>query len=777
MSSVKCAHHRVFFGSLVLFFLFCTVNAFPQETIPLKVLLNGEDIGELFIVLAPDGDILIKRDDLEKTALKEGLGKDVIISGDTYVSLKTIPDFTYSINEKEVTLEVKAAPHLFKAQSIDASYKKLYEVDYPKDTSAFLNYGLFYNSENTTFDLTTEVGLHLRNYLLTSTFNYQRDESDDKLARLLTSIRTDDRKNMRTLILGDFPAISGVLGSAPLLGGINFSKNYNLDPYYLKYPSLTFSGALLYPSNAEIYVNDMLVKRETLFPGEFLFNDIPGEVGLGSTRIVIRDIFGTERVITRPFYYSDQLLKQGLQEYSYSFGFLRKDFGEESFSYGDPAFLAFHNYGFTNSLKAGYSMELSTEVIQMGPTVSVLLPKAGVLDIALTASNSNGKTGFGGFFAHSFRSKYIDTVFSLTSLTRDYSNLTVTPSDDKPSLQYTFAIGLRHNDLGSIVTQYSATQFYTDPDTSGLFLSYNKVLSKRATFFTTASWSEVEGSETKKELFFGLHIYFGRDVSGLFSYTNRDGDNIKGATITKSLPVSSGFGFRADVENSDEHTDVAGDLSYQNDFGIYTIGYSKFEEKDSFRALVSGGIGFIDGSLFLSRPIYDSFAKVKVGDVEGVRIYSYGNEVTKTDIKGEAVIPVLLAFHDNRIDIENEDIPVDYKIPTLTKYINPSLRSGALVNFDIKKIQGLTGNIYVLVDGEKLPAEFTVMRVQLEDKFIEGLVGRNGEFYLEDVPSGKHAATILYKGKECFFDIIIPDSKEMMINLGEVVCELKKSRE
>jgi outer membrane usher protein len=777
MSSVKCAHHRVFFGSLVLFFLFFAVTAFPQETILLKVLLNGEDIGELFIMLAPDGDILIKRDDLRKTSLKEGLGKDVIISGDDYVSLRTIPDMTYSINEKEATLEVKAAPHLFKAQTVDASYKKSYEVYHPKDTSAFLNYGLFYNSENTTFDLTTEVGLHLRNYLLTSTFNYQRHESDDKLARLLTSIRTDDRKNMRTLIFGDFPAVSGVLGSAPLLGGINFSKNYDIDPYYVKYPSLTYSGALLYPSKAEIYVNDMLVKRETLFPGEFLFNDIPGEVGLGSTKIVIRDIFGTERVITRPFYYSDQLLKPGIQEYSYSFGFLRKDFGEKSFSYGDLAFLAFHNYGFTNSLKAGYSMELSRDVIQVGSTASVLLPKAGVLDLALTMSNSDGKTGLGGFLAHSFRSKYIDTVFSLTSLTRDYSNLTVKPSDDKPSLQYTGAIGLRHKDLGSIVTQYSATRFYTGSDTSGLFLSYNKMISKRATFFTTASWSEVEGSETKKELFCGLHIYFGRDISGLFSYTRGDGDNIKGATITKSLPVSSGFGFRADLENSNEHTDVAGDLSYQNDFGIYTLGYREFEEKDSFTASVSGGIGFIDGSLFLSRPLYESFAKVKVGDVEGVRIYSYGNEVTKTDRKGEAIIPAMLTFHDNRIDIENEDIPVDYSIPTLTQYINPSFRSGALVNFDIKKIQGVIGNIYLLVDGKKLPAELTMIYIHLRDRVIEGMVGRNGEFYFENIPSGKHTATVLYNGKECVFDIIIPDSREMMINLGEVVCELKKQRE
>jgi hypothetical protein len=94
-------------------------------------------------MLAPDGDILIKRDDLNKTTLKEGLGKDIIISGDNYVSLRTIPDITYFISEKEATLEVKAAPHLFKAQTIDTSYKKSYKVYYPKNTlTGPLNVGI-----------------------------------------------------------------------------------------------------------------------------------------------------------------------------------------------------------------------------------------------------------------------------------------------------------------------------------------------------------------------------------------------------------------------------------------------------------------------------------------------------------------------------------------------------------------------------------------------------------------------------------------------------------
>jgi len=729
MSALRCVHHNIFFNiffcSLFLFLLIFPANAFSEEIVPLKVILNG-----------------------------------------------TIPDLTFSINEKEVSLEVHAATHLFKAQTIDISYTKPYDVSYPRPASAFLNYGVLYNSELTSWNISTEVGFRFRDYLGISTFNYRKDEFEEKAVRLLTSVRTDDRKNLRTLIAGDFPAISGVLGSAPLLGGVTFSKNYQIEPYYIRFPSLSMSGAVESPSEAEIYVNDMVVKRKMLYPGEFLLDNIPAEVGLGRAKIVIRDLYGVERVITEPFFYSERLLKRGLQEYSYSIGFLREDLGTKSFSYGDPMFLSFHNYGFSESIKAGYAMELSEDVIHIGPTASVLLSKTGVLDLAFAVSRSHGETGFGGFVGHFFRSKYVDTALSLTSLTEDFSNLTVEPSEDKPSFQFTGAIGFRFKDLGSISTRYSKTKLHVGPDTSRLALSYNRVLTKRATLFVTASWSEVEGFGTKEEVFFGLHVYFGKDISGLFSYTSREGADVQKATVTKSLPVGTGFGFRADVERRDGQTDVLGDIAYQNDYGIYGMGYREVGEREFYKASVSGGVGYVDGSVFLSRPLIDSFAKVKVGEVEGVRIYYYGNEVTRTNSKGEAIIPVLRSFIDNKIDIENEDIPIDYSISTLTKYINPPFRSGPLVIFDVVKIQGFVGNIYVLVDEERVPAEFTVMGVQLKDRTVEGMVGRNGEFYLENVPPGTYPAKILYNRKECIFDIIVPETEEILVNLGEVVCEI-----
>jgi outer membrane usher protein len=125
------------------------------------------------------------------------------------------------------------------------------------------------------------------------------------------------------------------------------------------------------------------------------------------------------------------------------------------------------------------------------------------------------------------------------------------------------------------------------------------------------------------------------------------------------------------------------------------------------------------------------------------------------------------SFIDNRIDIEKDDIPVEYSIPALTKYINPPFKGGSLISFGVSKVQALIGNVYTMVEGEKRPVEFSEMLITV-------LVGRGGEFYAENVPSGKYPAKVFYDGKQCIFDIIVPESEEVWLNLGEVVCEVKE---
>jgi outer membrane usher protein len=739
----------------------------------LKLILNTEDKGEFFVLLTPENDIWIKREDLEGLGLKPGIGRDVQFEEETYVSLLSIPDLEFKIIEKEASLVINAAPYLFQQQDIDISYKRPYKVVFTEDRSAFLNYAFTYDyrTQNSYFNISSEVGIAIGNYLGLSTFTYEKTKETEDAVRLITNLTFNDRKKLRTLILGDFSASSGALGTSPVMGGINFSKNFSIDPYLLQYPSLNLSGLLETPSEVEVYLNDMLIRRERLSPGRFIFHDVPATVGFGNAKILIRDAYGREKIISTPYYYTTHLLKKGLHEYSYSIGFLREGFGTESFNYGDLAFLSFHNFGFSDNIKLGYSSELSRDLINIGPSASILFLNAGVIDSAVVLSNFRGRVGIGGFLSYSFQSKKINARLSLRSSSRKYSNLALKPSDDKAKFQISGVIGIGGKRTGFITAEYSTSDMYETVTTSRAAISYNLPLTKRTTFFITAS--EIKDEETTDELFLGLHVFLGRDISSNLSYMSSDDYEYKRTTIHKNLPLGIGFGYRAELEERDGFDSIDASLQYQNKRGIYEIGYSNKTKDMGYKLSLSGGIGYIDNSMFLSRPINDSFAKVKVGGLENVRVYYYGNEVGKTDKDGSLIIPEIRSFHDNRIDIENRDIPIDYRVASLTQYISPPYRSGSVVEFDIQKIQGITGTIYILEEGQEKVIESALIIIETKDRIIKGLVGKEGEFYIENVPSGRHHARLIYSGKECRFDIIIPESDEIFIDTGKIICEVR----
>ncbi|MEK7314533.1 MAG: OmpA family protein, partial [Deltaproteobacteria bacterium] len=227
---------------------------------------------------------------------------------------------------------------------------------------------------------------------------------------------------------------------------------------------------------------------------------------------------------------------------------------------------------------------------------------------------------------------------------------------------------------------------------------------------------------------------------------------------------------RAEEEAHDEYTNRTADVRYQNDYGIYEADWFDMDGNTNYVLQASGGIGYIDSTAFLSRPITDSFAKIKTGGLPGVRVSYFGNEVARTDESGEAIVPVVRSFSDNRIGIEKDDIPIEYGIPALSLYINPPYRSGAIVSFDIKKEQGFYGKVFVETGGVKKPVEYSIFRLFAADKAIDGLVGKDGEFYFEDVSVGAYQAKVFFNGKECVFNVTIPESAEVMVNIGELVC-------
>jgi outer membrane usher protein len=584
---------------------------------------------------------------------------------------------------------------------------------------------------------------------------------------------------MKRFVIGDFYAYSGNLGSGALMGGFSLSRNFSTAPFFIKYPGMDISGMLYTPSDVEIYTNDMLLKRARLSPGEFEFMSLPNVHGAGELDIVIKDAFGREEKITSPYYVSTALLKPGLHDYSYNVGFRRKDFGRESFKYSDPAFLGYHRIGFSRIFTGGLRAEADKNMINAGPTATLLLGNLGEIDSSFALSRAQGRTGYGFFSNYSYAGRHFNWRFFAKGYSRDYANLAFSSSDNKPRFEGSASAGFGHKMFGSLSIAYSVSDLYCGTDIKKASMFYSRRLLKNVSFNIEASRTDAE--DRIYEVFAGLTFILGKATSASMDYRVREDYSRASATLQENPPLGTGFGYRVSIDRTDDDRDANqesvetggnGFLQYRGPQGIYSAEYRRVWGEDSYTVGASGGVAFINSSAYFTRPITDGFALVKVDDLNNVRVRFNNQEAGTTNKNGEVIIPGLISYYPNSISFDDTDCPVNYLIPEIEKLVSVPFRGGGVVLFDLQKLQAFTGRLSVIEKGVKTSAEYWGLKIQTDVRTIEAVVGKRGEFYLENIPAGTYAARLFENGRACDFSMTIPASKDAMVDMGEVICEM-----
>src|SRR5205085_9737997 len=127
--------------------------------------------------------------------------------------------------------------------------------------------------------------------------------------------------------------------------------------------------------------------------------------------------------------------------------------------------------------------------------------------------------------------------------------------------------------------------------------------------------------------------------------------------------------------------------------------------------------------------------------------------VGRTDANGDLLVPNLLSYYGNRISIDDRDVPLNYEVLATERTVAPPFRGGAFIEFPVRQIRTVTGSVVVAPDVVPAYGQLTVMSGQ--QSFVSPL-GRNGEFYLENISSGTYPATIDYKLGSCNFNLQVP---------------------
>src|SRR2546428_6747638 len=320
------------------------VNDVSKDTV--LVYLRGAD--------TPD-DALVAVADLENGGLRGLRGNREVRDGREYVSLRSLaPQIEFRFDAQALAIRVVAQPAMLETTAID-----LRPVARPtgmvlhRDTSGFMNYSVTADGRGT-FSGSGELAASLGGTLAFSGFSVLPDHS---FVRGLSYLVVDDPSEMRRIQLGDAIGFSSDLGGTAQLSGISVTREFALDPYFVRQPLPRLSGAILSPSTLDVYMNGTLLRHEQIAPGPFEVRNLPVGSGVGQVSYVVRDAFGRTQEFASPYYAASGVLADGISEYGYHLGFRRLGFGQESTHYGSPELLARHRIGIGDRLTVGYRLE------------------------------------------------------------------------------------------------------------------------------------------------------------------------------------------------------------------------------------------------------------------------------------------------------------------------------------------------------------------------------------------------------------------------------------
>jgi outer membrane usher protein len=783
----------------------------PTTQLVVNIIVNGESKGDFFLDIDNGGELYLSVEDLVNLKLNIAEDGIVLIRAEKYAPLRALRDVGYTFDEKKLTVSIlgKTAEKQYTAVELYSLENRPQNVYYPRETSAFFNYGLTYSYVDPvgfqSFTATSKLGARSGDVFFVSDSVYTKTPDSEHFVRLQSSATYERRGDLQWFVLGDQFANSGDLGSSVNMGGIGFSKVYKIDPYLITQPVFDLKGTAAYASQAEIYLDGTLVSKQQIAPGVFDLKNIYSYTGSHRVEVLLRDPFGNVQRISYPLYFSTQLLREGLHEYSYNLGFLRQQFGSESNDYGKPVFSAFHRYGLTSSLNIGARVEGSNGITNGGISTSFLMPRAGAVTLSLAGSSTNGTTGSAGSVQHSYQLGSLSTNLLIRVFSREYATVGTAPSPDAPKVEMSLGAAFTGSRFGGVSLSYSDTETQGGLKTRVTSGTYSLGLSKSTNLFMTASATRTV--DTTYGFFVGFNFTLAKDVHGAIQYARTGDADTETVQMQKDVPIGEGLGYRASLNRSDTGASSAYSFSpfiqYNARYGTYSVDSniqnSQGNTTGSYNISAAGSLVYAGGFYGLSRPVNDGFGIVMVDNVPNATVLNNGQEIGKTDSSGTMIVPTLASYNQNQLTLDVKNLPMDYSITDVSAKISPSSWSGSCIAFGALKVRAVTGRLYVQKDDKKIPLEFVDISMKIGERQVTFPTGKGGEFYMENtladepkkgvmekqscsaiaerrmtggnyIQPGSYQASVDYDGETCRFNIIFPVTEDVISDIGEIQC-------
>ena len=755
----------------------------PVQPLIVTITVNGEVKGEPIVYRTGANDFFLKLEDFNQLVTLPP-GADVFdIEGGAYVFLNALAGAKVEFEEKTLSLNISFPPEYFSTRVYSLAKGHSPQAIAARTNSAVFNYRLGYTGAsgvaNGTLSLASEQAFNVGNWLLRNQSYHTRAPEQSTALRYATQFIRDDREALQRLVIGDEITTTGELGASVSIGGVSFSKAYQLAPYMVRQPSVNFAGTVALPSDIDFYVGNTRVLRQRVSPGPFEISNFSYYGGQREMRVVIRDMLGREQTIAYPFYFADQGLAQGLHDYSYHLGYLRENIGVNSNDYGKLAFSGFQRYGLTDSWTLGIRGEGTAQYGNFGPSMVYRSDALGLLALNAAASYDRAarKQSFAVSMAHSYQAGDFSSLVTFRRFGAGYAMLHAGSAGELPQYDFNLGLGYSPSGFGSLNVGYNCLKLSGKPETRSATLSYSRAVMNRISLLGT--YRRSLGDASGYELFIGLQYLLGADRTASTSL-RRDQNNARSEQVqlSNTLLTGEGVAYRLSLErNRDENGSshsVSPELQYSSRYNTVSaevLTHSGSSARSTTYTLaVAGGVAAVGGEFGFSRPINDSFGIAEITPpIAGVRVYQSSQEVGRTGENGKLFLPNLTSFVENYVSISDKDIPIEYAIDRVDRIVSPSFRSGSVIKFSVTRTQSIVGALKYRSAGMLRPLEYHLIALDVGGNKTTFPTGKNGDFYLENLSAGTHAASVQIGKTACVFSLTIPASADAFIVLNEIL--------
>ncbi len=746
---------------------------------PLSLVVNGVPKADAIFVILRGSDVLVAQSDLQAAQVPLPGAAFVDVNGVRYVSLASLaPNVTFRVDVAALALDLQIATSLLGRSTVAVGAPGATRELAKADPSAFVSYSLSSSTVN--------LGQQAAGYVLagagsatTGLFTTSAAYGSGEGRRGLTAFQKESEQRLSSYTIGDDYASTGNLGANVVVAGFGVTRHFEYQPGYAYFPTPGVSGTALSPTTADLYVNGSFLRSVQIAPGAFDLSGIPVPPGAGVTQVVLRDAYGNIQTLSGLYYQTRQVLRKGLTDYDYHVGFVRPNpFGSND-NYGPLAALGEYRVGLTNALTVGGRFERTAGTTSGGPQVDVALP-VGHVSLSAAGSSAYGARGDAYGAAYDYSGRHFSINLAAQSESVNYSTASLQAnaprqrSSVRESLNWPFAPNATFC-LSNTVIAFSAQPIAAQ-------LLAGVTLKRRHGLFITLSAERDTGSivgiavpRTAAQWTFGIQASL--QTSGSSNLTVGANAGATASTtmaLSKSAPTGPGFGYQLAATAGNDRS-AAMQFAYQTQYGNAQLLTTAGQGADATTMTVAGGLVAFRQGVFFTQPVSGAYSLVTVPGFAGLPVFFNNQFAGRTDGRDAMVLPYLSPYYDNQIRIDDLRGRLDLAEDSSVNTVRPKTLSGVVSQFTIRHFHAYAGHIVIERNGEPLVPSLGRVTFNRAGQAHQYDLGREGQFYVEDLEPGSYAATVeTGTGLTCAFSVTLPADASPVTPVGTRYCELSR---